>query len=77
MPSKPDKKGIDELKNVLGKIHRGDGITDPELQMGLEFLRELEWRLDLLCPEYQLAWKDVYMRLQVLEGFDRSRREKF
>lgn len=61
-------------KEILAKIKRGDGITDAELKIAIEWYRDLTDKLDMLHPQYYLAWKDAYYILLKLQDFDFSRK---
>lgn len=59
----------EDVKQVLEKVRVGDGLTDVELDMMLDFYEDLSVKLQALGPKYQLAWHPVYMTCQTLKDF--------
>jgi len=68
-----DKEQEEKLEAVLKKIGKGDGLTDEELELAIDFYKEAEWRLKLLGPHFHLAWREVYFRLTAFEEFKLNR----
>ncbi len=65
-------KGV--TREMLDKIRSGDPITDRELSVMIDFLRELENMLSVMPPEYGLFLRDTRMNLNQLEDFERARK---
>jgi hypothetical protein len=62
-----------QITDLLEKLHRGDGLTDDELDRAISFYSDLEWRLNLLGPRYHFAWWDVRQKLDLFDSFKVSR----
>jgi len=65
-----------QFKEADEKFIQGDGISDEELQLLLEFYRPLAAKLKLLGPHFHLAWRECLSRTVTLIGFARSRAER-
>ena len=55
----------------------GDAISDTELKLLIAFYTRLTNDLAVLGPNFHLSWKECFYRLQKLEEFAQSQKEKF
>ena len=51
-------------------------LTDEQLSEAINHFKHLEKDLSCHGPEYRLVWKDVFFKLKMLEGYQKSRNEK-
>lgn len=70
------KDDMEMMQPILQKIAVGDGLTDSELRVAVEFYDDLRDKLSLLGPRFQLAWEPVFHRSMQLQGFLEARRKK-
>ena len=68
-----EDNGHVELKEYNERFKNGEGIEDEELEALLEFYKDLEEKLSLLGPEFDLAKNEVRQRLRVLQSFSYHR----
>jgi|OM-RGC.v1.033515727 hypothetical protein len=59
----------DMTQDMIEKIAVGDGLTDAELAVALEFYTDLQQKLRLLGPTFHLAWVEVNRIQRDLERF--------
>ena len=64
-------------KEILHKIEVGDGLTDEELDISVEFFTDLEEKLDLMGAKYYLAWKPVFYLKIRLQEFKNARKNRW
>lgn len=63
-----------DLETALATYHAGDAISDAELDILIDFYRNMEGLANAAGPAYSLFWKDAFQHLNVLEGFKEARR---
>ena len=54
----------------------GDPISDKELKSLIAFYTRITDDLAVLGPHFRLSWKECLSRLQTLEGYQQSRKER-
>lgn len=62
---------------LMSKIQMGYSLTDDELDLALEFFRDLQLSLSVLRPTFDLAWFEANRILTKLEGFKFHRSHNF
>lgn len=64
------------VRVVNDKFMRGDAISDEDLEMLIEFYETLEWSLNIMGEEYNLARKPVERLWNILLRYKEHRKNK-
>mgnify|MGYP000101866267 CR=1 FL=1 len=64
------------IRTANGKFERGDPLSDKELARLLDFYEMLEWSLDVMGEEYNLARRPVQRNWDTLLSYQMHRNNK-
>lgn len=67
---------MDKIEEIIEKIRLGDGLTDSELEKGLDFFKDMAMGLRALGPNFYHAWKECNFTFMKLEGYQAARFER-